>query len=126
MFIQTTRNIFRKDVCLNQPLPEYQEPLPFPKFPDAQCAMGVLYLYNCFSCSWFLSVYVKEIWSRLLELLAASTAVYGSILKIDSTKKVCEKLQGAAINSVSWCTNVGNKYGEVLIPVLTESEGLLG
>jgi len=52
--------------------------------------------------------------------------VYGSILKIDSTKKVCKKLQGAAANSASWCTNVGNKNGEVLISVLTESEGLLG
>ena len=71
-------------------------------------------------------MYVKEIWSRLPELLAASTTVYGSILKIDSTKKVCKKLQGAAINSASWCTNVGNEYGEVLISVLTESEGLLG
>ena len=69
---------------------------------------------------------MKEIWSRLPELLVAATTVYGSILKIDSTKKVCKKLQGAAINSASWCTNVGNEYGEVLISVLTESEGLLG
>ena len=71
-------------------------------------------------------MYVKEIWSRLPELLAASTTVHGSFLKIDSAKKVCKKLQGAAINSPSWCTNVGNEYGEVLISVLTESEGLLG
>ena len=66
------------------------------------------------SCSWFLSVYVKEIWSRLPELLAAATTVYGSILKIDSTKKVCKKLQGTAANSASWCTNVGNEHGEIL------------
>lgn len=71
-------------------------------------------------------MYVKEIWGRLPELLAASTTVYGSILKIDSTKKVCKKLQGAASNSASWCTNVGNEHGKILISVLTESEGLLG
>lgn len=83
-------------------------------------------MIQLFSCSWFLSVYVKEIWSRLPELLAVSTTVYESILKIDSTKKVCRKLQGAAANSPSWYTNVGNEYGEILISVLTESEGLLG
>ena len=36
-------------------------------------------------------------------------------LEIDSTKKVCRKLQ-----------YVGNEYGEILISVLTESEGHLG
>lgn len=72
---------------------------------------------------WFLAVYVREVWSRLPALLAASTSVYGSILKIDSTKKVCKKLQGAAADTASWATNVANERGEVLISVLTESEG---
>ena len=55
---------------------------------------------------------MKEIRSRHLELLTVCTAVHGSISKINSTKKVCKKLQGAAINSASWCANVGNEYGK--------------
>ncbi len=72
---------------------------------------------------WFLAVYVRDVWSRLPTLLAAATSIYGSILKIDSTKKICSKLQGAAANTASWVTNVGNERGEVVISVLTESEG---
>lgn len=51
------------------------------------------------------------------------TSVYGSVLKLDSTK-VVKKLQGAAANTASWATNVGNERGEVLISVLTKSESL--
>ena len=64
--------------------------------------------------------------SRLHQLLATCTGVFGSVLKIDSTKKIVKKLQGVAAGSASWCTNVGNERGEVLISVLTESEGLEG
>ena len=60
------------------------------------------------------------------QLLAAATSVYGSILKIDSTKKVCKKLQGVAAGSANWATNVGNERGEVVITVLTESESMVG
>lgn len=63
-------------------------------------------------------------WSRLPSLLAAATSTYGDILKIDSTKKICKKLQGAAANTASWTTNVGNERGEVLQSVLTSSEGI--
>ena len=76
--------------------------------------------------SWLMSVYARDILSRLPQLLATCTAVFGSVLKIDSTKKVCKKLQGTSTGSASWCTNVGNERGEVLISVLTESEGLEG
>ena len=62
--------------------------------------------------------------SRLPAIHASITSVYGKILKIDSTKKVVKKLQGAAANTASWATNVGNERGEVLISVLTESESL--
>ena len=58
------------------------------------------------------------------DLLAAATSKHGSILKIDSTKKICNKLQGADANSASWATNVGNERGEILISVLTTSEGV--
>lgn len=76
--------------------------------------------------SWLMSVYIRDILSRLPQLLASCTAVFGSVLKLDSTKKVCKKLQGTAAGSASCCMNVGNERGEVLISVLTESEGLEG
>jgi len=65
---------------------------------------------------------VRDVWSRLPELKAAITSTGGSILKIDSTKKVCRKLAGAAAHTATWATNVGNERGEVLMSVLTESE----
>jgi len=73
-----------------------------------------------------MSVYARDILSRLSQLLAMCTGVFGLVLKIDSTKKVCGKLQRTAAGSASWWTNVSNKRGEVLISVLTESEGLEG
>lgn len=76
------------------------------------------------SCRWFLAIYVRDVWSRLPELLAAATSVCGVVLKVDSTKKVCKKLQGAGANTAAWATNVGNERGEVLASVLTESEGV--
>ena len=61
------------------------------------------------------------------EHLAATTSVYGNILKVgDSTKKVCKKLQGAAAGSAQWVTNMGNERGEVVTSVLTESESIEG
>ena len=76
--------------------------------------------------SWFLKVYAKDILRRLPQILTTCTSVLGNVLKIDSTKKVCRKLQGKSAGTASWCTNVGNENGEVLKSVLTESEGLEG
>ena len=66
-------------------------------------------------------MYIRDVWSRLPQLLAAATSMHGSILKID---KVCKKLQGAAANTANWVTNVGNERGEIVISVLTESESM--
>ena len=71
-------------------------------------------------------VYARDILRRLPQLLATCTSIFGIVLKIDSTKKVCKKLQGTAAGSASWCTSVGSEWGEVLISILTESEGLEG
>lgn len=71
-------------------------------------------------------MYVRDVWSRLPQLLAAATSVYGRILKIDSTKKVCKKLQGTAANTANWTTNIGNERGEVVVTILTESESMQG
>ncbi|EFX68968.1 hypothetical protein DAPPUDRAFT_329554 [Daphnia pulex] len=73
---------------------------------------------------WFLATYIRDVWSRLSYLKASITSVYGAILKIDSTKKIARKLQGTAADSVSWCTNIGNENGEVLLSLLTTSESL--
>ena len=69
-----------------------------------------------------MSVYLKDVWSRLPELMAQITSTFGSILKIDSTKKVVRKLQGRAAGSASWATNIGNEKGEVVMSVLTDAE----
>ena len=69
-----------------------------------------------------MSVYARDILGRLPQLFATCTAVFGNVLKIDS----CKKPQGTAAGSASWCTNVRNERGKVLISVLTESEGLEG
>ena len=95
--------------ALNIPIPDYPKPTPFPPFPTAK---------------WLLAAYIRDVWSRMDGLLAAATSMYGSILKIDSTKKICKKLQGTAANTATWATNVGNKRGEVLQSVLTSSEGV--
>ena len=57
-------------------------------------------------------------------LLIAATSTHSSVLKIDSTKKICKKLQGLDANSASWTTNVGNEKGEILMSVLTSSEAV--
>lgn len=91
------------------PIPQYEEaPLP-PKFPTPR---------------WFASVLVRDTMERMPELLAAATSIYGTVLKIDSTKKITKKLQGAAANTAAWATNVGNEKGEIVASVLTSSEDL--
>ena len=81
------------------------------KNPIVACVYN--YVHDLFY-SWLMSVYAREILSRLSQLLATCTAVFGRVLKIESTKKVCKKLQGTAAGSASWCTNVGNERGEVV------------
>ncbi|XP_041854829.1 uncharacterized protein LOC121648648 [Melanotaenia boesemani] len=72
---------------------------------------------------WLLTVYSYDVLTRLDEYKARITSTFGSILKMDSTKKVTKKLAGAASDTAAWVTNVGNQYGQVLISVLTCSEG---
>lgn len=62
---------------------------------------------------WFLAKYVRDVWSRLPTVHAAATSTCGSILKIDSTKKVSKKLSGTATGPASWATNVGNERDEM-------------
>ncbi|XP_019119722.2 uncharacterized protein LOC109139749 [Larimichthys crocea] len=75
---------------------------------------------------WLLTVYGYDILTRLDESKARITSTFGSILKMDSTKKVAKKLAGTASDTAAWVTNVGNEHGQVLISVLTCSEGTEG
>lgn len=72
---------------------------------------------------WLLAVYARDVLGRLHEVKAKITSIFGSVLKMDSTKKVTKKLAGAAAGTAAWCTNVGNEHGQVLVSVLTAGEG---
>ena len=85
----------------------YEKPTPFPPFPNSK---------------WFLAAYVQDVWSRMDVLLATATSSHGSILKVDSTKKICKKLQGADANTASWTTNVsiGESKKSIIIVCLLQ------
>ncbi|KAL2080702.1 hypothetical protein ACEWY4_024495 [Coilia grayii] len=68
---------------------------------------------------WLLTVYGHDILSRLEDVKARVTSIFGKVLKMDSTKKVTRKLAGAAAGTAAWVTNVGNEHGQVLMSVLT-------
>ena len=97
----------RGHLSLHLEVPNYPQPAPFPPFPTPK---------------WLLAVYVRDVWSRPPALLAQLTSVYGSMLKVDSTKKVVKKLQGAAANTARWATNISNERGEIVHSVFTCSE----
>ncbi|XP_072563185.1 uncharacterized protein [Paramormyrops kingsleyae] len=75
------------------------------------------------SAQWLLTVHAEDVRSRIGEMKARITCIFGSVLKMDSTKKVTKKLAGAAAGTMAWSTNVGNEHGQVLMSVLTAHEG---
>ncbi|KZS02231.1 Uncharacterized protein APZ42_000804, partial [Daphnia magna] len=97
----------RNRESLRLPSFRYEDPPPFSALPTAK---------------WFLATYVRDVWSRLYYLKGSMTSIYGTIIKIDSTKKITRKLQEQWANTASWCTNVGNERGEMLVSLLTTSE----
>ncbi|KAK0156124.1 hypothetical protein N1851_000589 [Merluccius polli] len=72
---------------------------------------------------WMLAVYGRDILSRLDHIKASITSTFGSILKIDSTKKITKKLSGIANGTALWLTYVSNERGQILISVLSAQEG---
>ena len=56
-------------------------------------------------------------------LLRNYSVFYYFYLQIDSTKKVTKKLAGYSAKTAMWSTNVGNEHGQVLMSILTASEG---
>ena len=89
--------------------PQFEDPLKFTQLPTYK---------------WFLTVYVQDILPRIEEIKASVTSTFGSILKMDSTKKVVKKLAGKSTGTAAWATNVANELGQVLVCVLTASEGV--
>ncbi|KAI4794050.1 hypothetical protein KUCAC02_032316, partial [Chaenocephalus aceratus] len=53
---------------------------------------------------------------------ASITSTFGSILKMDSTKKITKKLSGHAKGTALWVT-YGNEVGQIVTSVLTVQEG---
>ncbi|TWW53092.1 hypothetical protein D4764_0263750 [Takifugu flavidus] len=83
----------------------------------------ILQLKENHSEEWLQRVARQDILNRLEDIKAKITSVYGCILKMDSTKTITKKLSGTATGTAQWLTSVGNEMGQVLISVLTASEG---
>ncbi|KAG1955491.1 hypothetical protein F2P79_008547 [Pimephales promelas] len=104
----TDCELHKKRSALTQTEVIYQQPPPFCPLPLAQ---------------WFETVHANEILCHIDELKGVITSTYGSILKLDSTKKITKKLAGGIADTATWMTNVGNEFGQVLNCVLTTGEG---
>jgi len=72
---------------------------------------------------WLMSVYLRDVLHRIDDVKAKLTSTFGTILKMDSTKKITRKLAGRAAKTAQWATDVGNEFGQVLTCVLTTAEG---
>ncbi|XP_057189356.1 uncharacterized protein LOC130554003 [Triplophysa rosa] len=72
---------------------------------------------------WLMQVYALDVLQRLDEIKASITSQFGRVLKLYSTKIVSCKLAGHSAGTSTWVTNVGNEYGQVIMSVLTASEG---
>ncbi|XP_058490578.1 uncharacterized protein LOC131462991 [Solea solea] len=72
---------------------------------------------------WLMQVYAQDVLSRLDEVKASITSLFGQVLKMDSTKKIVRKLAREARSTAAWATNIGNEHGHVIMSVLTASEG---
>ena len=76
------------------------------------------------SYKWFLTVYVQDILPRIDEIKSGITSTFRIIIKMNSTKKIAKKLAGDGTGTAAWATNVANERGQILMSVLTASEGV--
>ncbi|XP_043078372.1 uncharacterized protein LOC122327230 [Puntigrus tetrazona] len=72
---------------------------------------------------WLLSVYGRDILSRIEHIKASITSIFGNILKMDSTKKITKKLAGHGRGTALWVTSIGNEVGQIVTSVLSVQEG---
>ncbi|MEQ2290043.1 hypothetical protein AMECASPLE_039296, partial [Ameca splendens] len=63
---------------------------------------------------WLLSVYGRDILSRIDHIKASITSTLGIILKLDSTKKITKKLAGHSKGTALWVSSVSNELGQIL------------
>ncbi|XP_053276425.1 uncharacterized protein LOC128438075 [Pleuronectes platessa] len=97
-------------------------------FADRQCLLPVTFQeppepVAIPSHRWMLAVYGRDILSRLDRIKANITCTFGSVLKMDSTKKITKKLSGLANGTALWLTSVSNEVGQILNSVLTAQKG---
>ncbi|XP_053365178.1 uncharacterized protein LOC128535331 [Clarias gariepinus] len=62
---------------------------------------------------WILAVYGRDILSRLDHIKARITSTFGTVLKIDSTKKITKMLSGIAKGTTLWLTSM-NRWAKSL------------
>nr|XP_055051857.1 uncharacterized protein LOC129437622 isoform X1 [Misgurnus anguillicaudatus] len=72
---------------------------------------------------WLLSVYGRDILCRLDHIKASITSTFGTILKMDSTKKITKKLAGHGRGTALWVSSIGNEFGQIVTSVLSVQEG---
>ncbi|KAJ8010710.1 hypothetical protein DPEC_G00077940 [Dallia pectoralis] len=72
---------------------------------------------------WLLSVYGRDLISRIDHIQSSITSTFGSILKMASTKKITKKLAGTAKGTALWVSSMGNEIGQILVSVLTAQDG---
>lgn len=73
---------------------------------------------------WFLKVYQIDVLDRIDYIKAHMTSLFGTVLKMDSTNTMANKLAGEVRRTAVWGTNIGNEHGQVLMSVLTVGEGV--
>lgn len=59
---------------------------------------------------WLMQVYLQDVLMRLPDVKAEITSTLGRILKMDSTKKIVNKLAGHVRGTAMWATTQGKKY----------------
>lgn len=88
MYVEKCACIYRtgKRSMLPDDSTVYQEPLPFLPFPKQRYTIVNCLTYIKFTCvnRWFMSVYLKDVWTRLPELMA----LHGSRLLLIDTWSV--------------------------------------
>ncbi|KAK7926306.1 hypothetical protein WMY93_008616 [Mugilogobius chulae] len=70
--------------------------------------------------AWFMQVYIQDALSRMEEIKASITSLFGQVLAIDTSK--VRNLSGLELLKTASITNVWNEHGQIIMSVLTESD----
>ncbi|CAL9685387.1 unnamed protein product [Knipowitschia caucasica] len=72
---------------------------------------------------WLLQVYVQDTVSRMDEIKASITSLFGQVLTIDTSINMVLHFSGQEQPKTVWVTNVWNEHGQIITNVLTEAKG---